>query len=728
MRWQPIIEAKISMPGPPRWAPPRGRASAVLDRGFEVGVTVVAAGPGYLKQQAVESWVSVHDHRVAWLSLDDADDPVRLLAHLLAAVRAAAPDFDQEVVLDDLIGPGDWRARASDAVVEALGELTEPLVIVFDGVHRLTDPESRRGVETMIRYRPDPLRIVLLTRDDAAIDLATPTMTGAVVEMREADLRLDVEETLAMLRSAEADAGLDDAVALHEATDGWPAGIALAATRRTTDGRIAPFAADEEPVQSYLRNRVLDSLEPGLAEFFLQMAPLGSVSAELAAHVTGRTDAGRALDRLVDLHLLFDHERSRPGWKTFPAHLQRFALHEYRSGDHEAARALCHRAATWCWERELLDESMTIAACAGDTDLMGEILLEHHFTWTAGGQANGVRSWCATLLQHDPQLVEAQLAAAWAALYLADDAGASSAVALLDADGATGDRRTLIDGEAAIIRSHLARRRGEMDVSYALARAGAAAAERLGPDFSTPYRGALPSDTDLHVGMAALWANHLEEAFTLLEVARRSTGRVPGSLPIVHGHLAIVHWLLDHAAARAHVDAALNQVQGESLGAGHLASLAMALILGVDGVGQQTLTDVLALAESLGEPAITVLADCAEASFLAETDPARARDALRRARKATDSCLQPGFLTTLVARVAAIIGVDRDPALGDPLTEGEQRVLRMLSGPLTEREIATELHLSHNTVRTYRRRLYRKLGFTSRDDVESMASPPVAER
>lgn len=719
MRGSPVVDAKISMPPPNRWAPDRAAARAKLDRGHRVGVTVVEAGPGYLKRQLVESWGRLDPRRrIAWVSLDEADDPERLLVHSLAAVQVVLPDFARDFDPEDLVGPGDWHVRAADGAVHALGELTEPLVLVFDGVHRLVDPQSRRGLETLIRYRPEVLRIVVITRDDAALDLSSATMAGSVVELREADLALDVDQSYRMLAQDDAATSMEDATALHAATGGWPAGVALASSRRTPHGSILPFAPDEEPVLSYLRNRVLDSLDDDLASFFLEVAPLRFVHPDLAAHVTGRKDAGRALDRLAELHLLSEDPGGRPGWRRFPAHLERFARHESRARDERASRDLCRRAARWCWERELLDESLTVASCADDSGLLAEILLEHHYAWTAGGEADRVRHWCGVLLQDDPGLVEAQLAAAWALLYLSDDTAASSAVALLDTERATGDRKLFIEGELDILRSHLARRRGHMEVSLELARRGAAAAARLGPEFETHYRGALPAATGLHVGLAAIWAGQLDEAVSHLDAARAEEGWAQQAYPAIHGHLALAHWLRGDPSALAHATTALMHVQVHSLGGGDFTALCMALILAVEGAGSETLAQVKALAGSLDEPGATVLAACAEAVFLASTNPSGARDAVRRGRIASDSCPEPGLLTTMVATVAAEVGVDRDPVFGDPLTEGEMRVLRMLCGPLTEREIAAELHLSHNTVRTYRRRLYRKLGLKSRDDVE----------
>ncbi len=141
----------------------------------------------------------------------------------------------------------------------------------------------------------------------------------------------------------------------------------------------------------------------------------------------------------------------------------------------------------------------------------------------------------------------------------------------------------------------------------------------------------------------------------------------------------------------------------------------MGLILGV-GSDDRRLEQAQSLAETIDEPIAGVLVRAAEIYHVATTDRARALAAMREIRTIVKECPSPGALTLVCNEAAQLIGSDRDATLGDPLTEGEERVLRMLAGSLTEREIAAELHLSHNTVRTYRRRLYKKLGVRSRSE------------
>ncbi len=383
----PIVDGKITIPPQYRGVVDRPAARALMDRGERVGLTVVAAAPGYLKRQLVASWATDPRRTVAWVSLDEADDPARLLAHAAASIRRVRPDFAADLDVASLVGGAGWEARAADTVFEAIGRETTPITLVFDSVHSLVHPDSRRGLGILIRYRPPALRIVALTRDDAVLDLSTAALSGSVVEIREDDLAFDVEQTYQAGVVTGRTWTEKEAEILHRDTGGWPAGVFLTLSR--TGAPVLRFATDVEPVRSYLQHRVLEPLEPGLRSFLLRVAPLRDVSAELAAHVTGRADAGHLLDRLVELHLLGDGQHGRAGWRRFPSHITSFAEHELRSADAGEAQSVHRVAARWCWEQELLEESMFIASSGGETALMAEILLEHHHRWSAGGRGEG---------------------------------------------------------------------------------------------------------------------------------------------------------------------------------------------------------------------------------------------------------------------------------------------------------------------------------------------------
>lgn len=716
----PVIDAKIAIPAPYRYAVDRSAARAMLDRGARVGLTVISVGPGYLERQLVESWARQDiDRRVAWLMLDEDDAPDRLLEHLYAAVRVADPEFAPDVEVAALAGGDEGHQRAMDGFMAALDRLGAPISLVLDGVHRLVDPASKRAIATLVRYRPGPARLVVLTRDAGALDFAGFGLSGSV-DIGESLLRLDVEQTYRALAAAGLDVSMEDAAVLQTATGGWPAGVFHAA--RDAAGGTPRFAADAEPVLPYLRSRLTDSLPPDLLRFFLRVGPLGDVNAELCGWITERSDAGRLLDRLGELHLVSGAEPGlRPGWRRVPPHLAAFARHELRAADESEAAELCRTAARWCWERELLEESMQIASTGGDRALMAEILLEHHHAWSAGGEAGSVRRWCGVLLQLDPGSVEVQLAGAWASLFLGDDEAAGSTAALLSTLDVGGARGTFVAAELSMLAAYLARRRGELVRSLEAVDAGASAARSLPDDFETDYRGALPGALSLHVGVASVWANDLPRAISALDDARAESGWSPHALPAIHGHLAVAHWLRDEDAASAHTDVALTHVRHDLLGPADFVALCMGCILGTpDAVDLLPLA--LAVASEIDEPVAHVLAAAADVYSSVDRDRSRALRQLRGAREVVAGCPEPGALVDVLARAARRVGTDRDdPVLGDPLTAGEERVLRMLGGSLTEREIAAELHLSHNTVRTYRRRLYRKLGVTSRADAARVA-------
>ncbi len=590
-----------------------------------------------------------------------------------------------------------------------------PVTLVFDSLHSLVHPALKRGMAALIRYRPPTLRLVLITADAAAVDVSNDALDGSVVEIGPDLLAFDVDQTFRALASTGQEWSADEASEIHRATEGWPAGVYLTASRREPGGPAPSFAAGEDPVRSFLRHRVLRSLDPAAREFFLQMAALGEVNGPMCEDLTGRADAGWMLDRLAELHLATDLPGSSPGWRRFPGYVTVFALRELRGADAVETRDLCRRAATWCAERGLFEQAMRTASRAEDTVLMADILLANHQRWSASGDAAAVRQWCGVLSQAEPTLVEAHLASAWASVFLGEDSTAASSAALVEALDLPDDRGAFVRGELAMLRANLSRRSGYLLRSLDQVRAGEAVAHALPPTFTSRYRGALGGTLGLHIGVAALWAGECDEAVVQLERAQRHLRAVAHALPALHGHLALAHWLLDHESARVHAEMAVAHLRSPHRGPGGFTAMCIGVITGVR-TGADRLEEIQASVDELREPVVEAMALAAEVFQCADNDRHRALEALRRLRALVDSCPEPGVLVAVAERTAGFLSRAGDAALGEPLTDGEQRVLRMLGGSLTEREIAAELHLSHNTVRTYRRRLYKKLGVTSRSE------------
>ncbi len=254
------------------------------------------------------SWVSGEpDVRAGWLSLDDGDnDLARLLTHLVAALETVGVDLEPAAVLEHL--PADPTA-ALTALVNAVARAGEQApgvqwVLVLDDYHVITAPDVHEAVTFLLEHLPDQLHLVIATRADPPLPLARLRSRGQLVEVRGADLRFTRDEAQQFLNQA---MGLDldaaDVDALEERTEGWIAGLQLAAlslraipTRPEVVDFIEAFTGSNRFVIDYLADEVLARQPAEVRDFLLRTAVLDRLTGPLCDAVSGqsggRRDAG----------------------------------------------------------------------------------------------------------------------------------------------------------------------------------------------------------------------------------------------------------------------------------------------------------------------------------------------------------------------------------------------------------------------------------------------------
>ena len=244
---------------------PRPRLLARLAEGVGRGVTVVCTPAGFGKTTVLANWARGSRRRAAWLSLDAGDnDPARFWRYVAAALARARPGIDASVVAL-LRGPQQPLLEAvATAVINELTSVPShgEVVLVLDDYHLIEAPPVHESVAFLLDRLPPGLRLVLSSRADPPLPLARLRAGGQLAELRAADLRFTVPETAAFLREI---TGLDlpaaSVAALQDRTEGWAAGVQLAALslRGQADpaGFIATFAGSHRYVLDYLTAEVL---------------------------------------------------------------------------------------------------------------------------------------------------------------------------------------------------------------------------------------------------------------------------------------------------------------------------------------------------------------------------------------------------------------------------------------------------------------------------------------
>ncbi len=718
----PIVEAKLEVPVPHAPVPLLGAVAARLEGGLDrAGTVVVGAPPGFGRRDLVGLWCRRQPPwSVAWMRTDPGDGPVRFLLHLAAALARVDPSLG--------VGVRDPAERGRDAVLdeglpallEQVHRLGRRVTLVLDDVHDLP-AASRDGLARCLLDRPPNLRLVLVTADRDLLDRWPPHAGMPPLVLGPADLVLGPEDVEALAEAYGVEVTRSRATALVEATAGWPAGcnLALRAARRTG----APPAWDpaERRVAEFAHRVACRSLDDADRRVLTAIAPAGVVDVALATRLSGVVDAIGPMRRLHTRFLLADGPDGTmrvPGWVRHHVTVER-SLEDPEALTRTRATAARHLA-----DRGLVDATLDLVAAEPDAAPLVDLLLAHHHAWSAGPHAERILGIVDRCLAAAPSRVELYLVKAWAEALSQRSRASAATLALVEALPVPDDLADLVAGEAAAVRCNLARLEGRLDDALAEARRMVAAADRVPTGMPSAYRGLVPGATPILLGVALLGAGELDECRELLLAATARDRWSPVARGTLHGTLALVAWLQDDPVAPIHAAIAASHI-GEGASQGDFLGPAALALVGDGEDAERATAWTAAAAPRLRAPLSAVLAELVQA-VRAGDDAARIAH-LAEARRIAESAPQPGVLHALVARAAdAVDGEDGGPRLGDDLTDGERRVVRALGGDLTEREIAEVLHLSHNTVRTYRRRAYRKLGVASR--AEAVAALRRLER
>src|SRR5919202_1662639 len=259
----PVLVTKLYVPSPRPGAVPRPHLIARLDAGLHRKLTLVSAPAGFGKTTLVGAWVAGCGRPTAWLSLDDGEsDPARFLTYLVAALQTVVPQ----------VGAGGLGALQSPqppptevlltALLNELAALPGEVVLVLDDYHLIDATPVDEALAFLLERLPPRLHLVLATREDPPLPLARLRARGQLTELRAADLRFTAAEAAEFLNSV---MGLNlspaDIAALEERTEGWIAGLQLAALsmqgHQDVSGLIRAFAGDNRYIVDYLIDEVL---------------------------------------------------------------------------------------------------------------------------------------------------------------------------------------------------------------------------------------------------------------------------------------------------------------------------------------------------------------------------------------------------------------------------------------------------------------------------------------
>jgi LuxR family maltose regulon positive regulatory protein len=422
-----FLEDKLQIPPSHFPVLRRRRVTGLIEQATRHRVTLVCGPAGAGKTVACATWAAASPdrRRVVWLTLDTGDQNSWFWAYVCAGLtRLRVAPRDVLRSLEDS-SPETFPLR----LVEAAQQFTEPVTLVLDGVDELTDQPVLAGLDLLIRHAPGALRLVLSARQPPALQLARLRVSGELADIGGRDLACTSDEADAYFTLLGLDVDRAARDELLRRTEGWMAGLRLAAMRaRAGPGtRITDLAADEPMVTDYLWDEVLGRPPAETRMFLLRTSITEDVSGDLADALTGQSGSARILDRLNRENSFVDVlDRERGCYRYHPLLREVLTAGRQREIPDEIP-VLLGRAARWYAAHGRPVDAVRYAAEAADWDYAAQILAEAGVVAALQDQAAELEA-ALLLFPAERSTDDPAVAAAWAATRLraGDREGAAS--------------------------------------------------------------------------------------------------------------------------------------------------------------------------------------------------------------------------------------------------------------------------------------------------------------
>ena len=357
---------------------PRPRLHQLLTEGRQHPITLISAGPGCGKTLTVASWArgAGRPDRLAWLSLDDTDNDLReFWADVVGAlaISGAVPPGSAILDLSPSVGFGIQEARLGCA---ALATLPATVTLVLDDLHRITDPVVLRSLGELLEHQPPQLRLVLATRFDPPLRLHRLRLNGDVLDVHSSDLAFTETEAGALFAVQGVDLSPDELTGVWQRTQGWAAGLRLALmSLNSTDVQagVSKFTGSTPLVAEYLIEEVLDQLPDVDRHFLLAASTVDRICASLATELTGRPDSQLILEGLAAKHALVVGLAGRNDWFRLHPLLQEMLQHRLALERPELVVELHARASRWFETQGEPVAAIRHACLAGHWDEVGRL-------------------------------------------------------------------------------------------------------------------------------------------------------------------------------------------------------------------------------------------------------------------------------------------------------------------------------------------------------------------
>ncbi|MGO8896136.1 MAG: hypothetical protein ACLQB1_41505 [Streptosporangiaceae bacterium] len=346
-------------------------------------IVSVVAPAGYGKTTLLSQWAEGNGQAFAWVSVDEGDNDAKVLLRYVAEALDAVEPIDARV-FDALASPG---SSVPGSVVPRLGSafssMTSPVVLVLDDVHLLRNSECRAALSVLADHVPGGSRLAFAGRAPPPLRVARLRAEGKILEIGPNDLSLTRDEASSLLRNMDLALAEDEVAELHERTEGWPAGLYLAALYLREGGSFAnaavSFGGDDRFVSDYMESEFLSRISHQQRVFLTRTAVLERMCGPLCEAVLHMGGSASILADLAGSNVLLVPLDRRGEWYRYHHLFRDMLLAELHRWEPALMPVLRSRAAGWClrngWPEEALEYSMAAGDVDGAARLAGQLVV-----------------------------------------------------------------------------------------------------------------------------------------------------------------------------------------------------------------------------------------------------------------------------------------------------------------------------------------------------------------
>ena len=691
-----------------------------------VPVIFISAGPGWGKTTLLTQWAARSERPFAWVSVDANDnDPIVLLTYVATSLdRVSRLDSS---VFAALTSPGaSIEGTVVPRLATALATMDEAVVLVLDDLHLLDSQPCLDAISTLARHVPAGSQLVLSARGQPALPLGAPRARGLALEIGPDELRMDEAEAHQLLSAAGQEMTDDEVAELTEHTEGWSAGLYLAALSANASGAgvtsATEFRGDDRFVADYLVSELLSRLPSDELRFLTRTAVLEPMSGPLCDAILEESDSGLVLESMAHSNL-FVVPLDRTGeWYRYHHLFRELLQAELGRVEPDLVPQLLERAADWCEANGQPEAAIGYAQAAGDVDRTARLVVLNYLDTHNSGRAATVERWLGWLDEHgaiETNAAVAVIGGLTAALRgrPADAERCADAAERASYDGMLYDGSDSIDSWQALMRAqHCRRGVPKMRTDAELAVATLARRSQLRPSamvllaISHWLAGDIDQADDLFADVAEEGVALGARAPVTFALGERS------AIAIERGAWVQAEELADQAL-RYIRRSSMEEYPTSALA--YSAAARVALHRGDRPGAEELLTRAQRLRPrltyALPHLAIQTRLELARV-YLALADSAGAATMLREIESILRRRPDLGTLLVQVDELRDSLKTMHTHAPGaSTLTEAELHLLPYLATHLSFREIGERLYLSRHTVKSHAMAIYRKLSVSSRN-------------